>query len=261
MKNKLILGFGIVLILFMMVGVRGEMTLWSDIVIDEDNSAVAHHSYYQYYDDIEASDTFESIFIELKKSLLAGRTNNVYLWAIIEPMPYDAGNFTINYCDYNVTHIKNDYDNDGNLINVTEVDYGFTYPSLVSANTTYLYLKLKNRDSLVTDIRCFYNDSDYLYDQNFLGGRGGIYLPANKCGDCEEYTLEELSDEIERTDEIIIEKTRIYNLIQSVMDFNFQIWLYVYWIIKLTLFLAGIGLLFYGVYHLYLFIRDIERKI
>lgn len=261
MKNQLTFALAVLfLVALFSLSVNAEMTLWSNVIIDEDSSTVAHHSYYQYYDDIEELSRAGQLFVDLKRSLYAGRTNDVILWAIIENMSYDTGNYTVNYCEYNVTHIKTDYDNDGNLINTTSIDYGFVY-SGTPTNTTYLFFQMKNRDSLITDLRCYYNDSDYLYDESILFARGGIYLPANKCNDCEEYTLEELSNAIERTDEIIADETGIYNTIQTLIGFIFQLWLAVFWLIKLVLLLTGVTLIFAGVYYLFLFLRDIERSI
>lgn len=243
------------------ISVSGEMTLWSNVIIDDNTDSVSQHSYYQYYDDIEALTTLDSALLDLKRSLLSGRTNDVYLWAIIEKMPYNTTNYTINYCEYNITHTQTDYDSNGNLIQINESTYGFVYSSLPSANTTYLFFRLKNRDSLVSDIRCYYNDSNYLYDENILFGRGGIYLPANKCGDCEEYTLEELSNEIDRTDEIIEQETSIYNIIQSVIDFNFTLWLIAYWLAIILFVMAGVTLIFGAMYYVYRLIKDIEENI
>jgi hypothetical protein len=198
--------------------------------------------------------------IDLKRSLYSGRTNDVVLWAIIEGMPYNTSNYTIDYCEYNVTHIKTDYDDSGNLVNTSKENFNYLYSSSPT-NTTYLFVQMKNRDQLITDLRCYYNESGFLYDENILFARGGIYLSANKCNDCTEFTLEELSNEIGRTDEIIKEETSIYVIIQKVIDFNFQLWLIASWMIKLLFFLVGIFLVFYGVYSLYVFLRDIERSV
>lgn len=239
-----------------------EMTAWSSVGIHEETNSVTHHSYYQYYDDIEELSRGGQLFIDIKRSLLSGRTNNVIVWAIIEPMPYITPNYTITHCDFNISWTKTDYDNDGNLISTNETKLGFTYSS-GGVNTTELYFPLKNRDSLVTDVECYYNTTNpaYLYNEGVLFGRSGIYIPANKCNDCEEFTLEQLSNEIERTDEIIQQETAIYVIIQKIIDYNYQIWLIASWLIKLMLLMGGIFLVFYGLYYLYYFLKDIHDKI
>jgi hypothetical protein len=177
-------------------------------------------------------------------------------------MPFVLANYTIDYCEFNVSRTITNYDNDGNLISVNETTYGYTYAG-GGFNKTYLYFELKNRDSLVTDVQCYYNTTDpsLLHSENILFGRSGIYIPANKCNDCEEFSLEELSNEIGRTDEIIQEETEIYEIIQKIIDYNYRIWLIVSWLIKLLLVIAGIFLIFSALFYLYHFLKDIHDKI
>jgi hypothetical protein len=261
MKNKFKFTFAILfLAVLLSTNVFGEMTLWSSVSIDTNANSVNHHSYYQYYDDIEELSRGGQLIVDLKRSLYAGRTNDVIVRAIIEPMPYNLTNYTIDYCEFNATHTMTDYDNDGNLIGVNETTYGYTYSS-TPANTTEILFKMKNRDSLVVDTRCYYNNSNYLYDENILFARNGIYLPANKCNDCEEFSLEELSNEIERTEQKTEKEIAIYNNVQSIISFNFSIWLFVSWIIKIGLLLLGISLIFMAIYYLYQFVKDIEARI
>lgn len=252
----------IFLAVLLSVSVKSEMVSWSSVAIHENTNSVSHHSYYQYYDDIEELSRGGQLIVDLKRSLLSGRTNNVIVWANIEPMPYVTANYTISYCEMNVSWMKTDYDNDGNLISTNETILGFTY-SGGGINTTELYFELKNRDSLVTDVQCYYNTTNptYLYDESVLFGRSGIYIPANKCNDCEEFTLEQLSNEIERQDQIIAEETSIYVIIQKVIDFNFQIWLILSWLVKLLLLIVAVFLVFYAIYYLYVFLKDIHDKI
>jgi len=265
MKNKLLfIGLAFIFLILLCNLGKSEMTSWSSVSVHEETNSVTHHSYYQYYDDIEELSRGGQLFIDIKRTLLSGRTNNVIVWAIIEPMPYVAPNFTITHCDFNITWTKTDYDSDGNLISSNETKLGYTYSS-GGTNTTELYFKLKNRDSLVTDVECYYNTTDpdllYGYPDDILFGRSGIYLPANKCNDCQEYTLEELSNEIERTDEIIQEETAIYEVIQKIIEYDFKLWLIASWLVKLLLVVGGIFLVFYGIYYLYLFLKDIHDKI
>lgn len=238
-----------------------EMVLWSSVSIDTNTNSVNHHSYYQYYDDIEELSRGGQLLVDLKRSLYAGRTNDVLAWAIIEPMPYVTANYTIDYCVFNATHTKTDYDNSGNLIGVNETTYGYIYSSTGITNTTEILFKMKNRDSLIVDTRCFYNTSGYLYDESILFGRNGVYVPANKCNDCEEFSLEELSNEIERTEQKTAKEIAIYNNVQSLVTFNFSVWLYASWIVKIGLLLLAISLIFLSIYSLYQFVKDIERRI
>ena len=260
MKNGFKFIFALMFLMAIFPLVSGEMVLWENVIIDNSANSVSHHAYYQYYDDIEELSRGGQLIVDLKRSLYAGRTNDVLVWANIEPMPYVTANYTINYCELNATHLMTDYDNSGNLISTNETTYGYIY-SGTPANTTFLFFKMKNRDSLIIDARCYYNDSNYLYQDSILFARSGIYLPANKCNDCTQYTLEELSNEIDRQDQMIQQETSIYVIIQKVIDFNFKMWLIVLWLVKLLLVLIAIFFVFYGIYYLYKFLKDIHDKI
>lgn len=249
------------LVTLMALSVNAEMYLWNEVKIREDVGAVSQYGYFQFYDDIEAISNLDQVLLDLKRSLYAGRTVDLTLYGVVEHMPYNTTNYTIDYCEFNVTHLKTNYDNEGNLISTNETTYGWLYTSNPTANITTVYLELRNRDSVTYDMRCYYNDTDYLYDESILFGSVTTYLPANKCNDCEEYTLEELSNEIERTDDIIEEETAIYRIVQTLFDFDFQIWLIVSWLVKILAVVVAISLAFYGVYHLFLFLRDIEGQI
>lgn len=259
MNKKIIFSFcSFLLVLTMLNLASGEITFWQNTRINQNDLSVTDAGYYQFYDDIETLR--DTAFLDIKKALYQGRTIDIFLSANIEAMPYNTTNYIINYCEFNITHSKAEYDNEGNLLNMTDIIYGYVYNS-TPVNTTEILITMKNRDSLVYGLSCYYNDSAYLFDESILFGRVATYFPAHKCNDCTQYSLEELSNEIERADEITEKELSIYNLMQEIVNFNFKIWLYVAWIVKIGFLILGVSLIFLGIYWMYQFIKDIERRI
>lgn len=260
MNKKILVGMIAFCLLLSISLASAEVYFWNEVKIRNDSNSVSHYGYFQFYDDIEALTGLDQILLDLKKTLYAGRHVDLILRGIVENMPFDTGNYTVDYCEWNITHIQMEYDNEGNLISSTEVLHEFIYITNVTNETT-IHLELKNRDSLIYDLRCYYNDSNFLYDESILFGRVATFYQANKCNDCKEFTIEELSNEIERTDEILIEELTIYGVIQNVVGFNFQIWLIISWFIKILFLLVAVGLIFMSVYYFYRFLKDVESRI
>jgi hypothetical protein len=86
-------------------------------------------------------------------------------------------------------------------------------------------------------------------------------MPSFECEGCTQYTLEELSYQTEKSDEITANEVAMYDKIQIAVDWNFQIWLILSWIIKIAMVLVAVGLIFASVYYFYVFLRDIEKEI
>jgi hypothetical protein len=94
-----------------------------------------------------------------------------------------------------------------------------------------------------------------------LVGQFDVFLPSYECKGCEEYTLEELSNQIEKNEEITLNELTIYENIQKAVDWNFTIWLIISWIIKIGFIIIAVGLIFVSVYYFYQFLQDIARNV
>jgi hypothetical protein len=92
-------------------------------------------------------------------------------------------------------------------------------------------------------------------------GRVDTFFGSYACEDCEEYSLEELSNQIDRAEEITEDELEIYDIIQQIVSLNFRLWLIASWLTKIFFLLFTIGLIFAGVYYVYRFLNDIANKI
>jgi len=242
------------LLTIMPIFVNAEMWLWEDTIISYNNNLVTKHGYYQF-EDTSAS------------GIGRDKPIGMVLWYVVEGLPYNltavgyAGE--VDWCNFTIQHDKSSWEiSDGQkYLNRTIVRESYYFQNTINSSSAQLYYELKDRDSLVADMVCHYTDSSSVFIENTLFGRWTTYFGAYECMDCEEYSLEELSNQIERNEDIIEEETEVYEKIQSIIDMNYQLWLIVSWIIKIGFVMAGIGLIFSGVYYLYNFFKDIERQI
>lgn len=234
-------------IIFLMSLVSAEVNLWEDILISETDQTVTEHSYYQF-DDTSVTN------IGFSKDV------QVILGIDVEALPFDAGTFVVDWCNWTIKHTKNRYSSLGNHENAsTEITNN--YYSSNSSSSELLYFELKDKDSLVSDVVCHYNDSNNLYQDNVLIGKVTTFFPAFECDECEEFTLEELSNEVERLDQTIEDEVEVYDNIQTAIGWNFEIWLILFWIFKLIVVFIALSMVFAVVYYMYMLVRNVERKI
>lgn len=258
MKHKLLLTlFVIICLSFILTSVNAEVNFWEQTAINANDNSVSDHTYVQFYDDIYDTNP---LVLDLKKSLLSGRTVPVLISADVQAMPFVTANYTILYCNWTVLVTQNNYDSSGNLISASIGTISVLFQNN-SANNTQMSFALKNRDSLVSDLKCFYDSGSHLFEENILFGDTAVYFPANKCNECTQYSIEELSNEVARIDETTTKETSIYNGIQTVISYNFQIWLIASWLIKIAFIFVGIGAIFLGVWWVYEYLREIEKQI
>ena len=247
-------------IAFMIVPMASaEVSLWTDIYINNDDQTVSQYGYYQF-DDTSARGVGRDKPIE------------IILWYTVEALPYDL---TVNYsgyvdwCNLTIKHDMNEYGGTfwsavglegGNYINTTTeiTNYYFENTSLSYDQLSFF---LKDKDSLTAEMECHYTDSSSVFVESILFGRFDTILGAYQCNDCEEYSLEQLSNEIDRNEQIIIDQSEVYDKIQSVMVINFNVWLIISWILKIGLLFTAVTLIFGGIYWLYLLFKSIEDEI
>lgn len=233
---------------------KSEVYLWNDVLINENQSKVTNHLFY-WVEDTSLSGICKNKDITL------------VLWAVIQPLPYNltafnpAYNGSIDRCDltYNIYH--NDYDSEGNLVNtsVGTINYTFSGTGNVTSNQTKI--EMRARDSVTADLSCHYTDPDFLYADNVLIGRITTYMSTFECEGCEKYSLEELSYQTEKEQEITQNELEIYDNIQNVIGWNFKFWLIASWIVKIGFVIGGIGLIFGIAYFFYAFLKKLGEKV
>jgi hypothetical protein len=261
MKTKLLtLMFGMIFLLAIMPFAFGEIYLWNSVGIDNSTSVVNYHAFY-WFEDTSA------------RGIGKQKDVPIVLIYVVEPLPYDLTNHSywgeVDWCNFTIKHSHNIYGTTfiawqgffgGELLNTTtEVQsFYFTNTSLSSDKIT---INMRDRDTLTATMTCHYTDSRSLYVENILFGRFTTFMPSFECDGCSKYSLEELSYQTEKQEEITTNELAIYTKIQTAIDWNFQIWLIVSWIIKIAFILIGVGLIFAGVYYFYIFLQNIGKQI
>jgi hypothetical protein len=260
-KNLLTLMMGTIFLLAIMTTfVNAEVTFWTDINIDYDDQTVVQHGYYQF-DDTSA------------KGIGRNKPIEVILWYDVSALPFNLNpsNYSgyVDWCNFTITQYKNEYGTEyiawqgfvgGEYLDTT-VEIDNYYFANTTASSGQLSYDLKDKDSLIIDMKCHYTDANSTFADSVLFGRFTTYFGAYECDDCEEYSLEELSNEIERNEQATAEGTEIYEKIQYVIDMNYNLWLIASWLIKIAFVFTALGLVFGGVYWLYLLFKNIEREI
>jgi hypothetical protein len=236
--------------------VRSEYSLWTTQLMNNIsseylyNSTVQDHIFYQF-DDTSIEDVGKNKPIALR------------LFYSIQPLPYVLTGYggEVDWCSLVVRHFKNIYDSDGNRIN-TSIEYtNMNFSTNASSDYGYLDFDMRSDDTISGDIYCHYSNVSTLYVENVLVGRWTTFLPSFECKGCSDYTLEELSNEIERSDEIYIQQTQIYLRLQDFVELDFKVWLILKWIIYIAFLFVAIGLLLYSGYYFYSLIKRLESEI
>src|SRR4030042_3496075 len=248
MKSKLFLICMFILIL--MPFIVGELFLWTTENINEVDSTVTQHSYYQF-------DDTSAYWIGRTKGVIM---NFVY---VIEPLPYNLSGYggEVDWCNLSINHLNHIYNSDSELINTTSTLYNVYTGGVTNLSTGTIDITVFDKDSILVDMECHYTNSSTLYVENVLVGQYTTYFPSFECKGCSDYSLEELSNEIDRSDEIALDQTRIYENIQGIISLIFKLWLIVNWLIKIAFVVISISLIFIGVYYLYHLFKDVEKNI
>jgi hypothetical protein len=261
-KNIMMIIMGMIFLVVTMQLISGEIYLWNEIKVDNTTQIVNYHAYYQFLD-TSASDIGSGTYTALT------------LKYHIEPLPLNltpdgATLGEVDWCNFTITHIKNIYGttfvafegfSGGQLLNTTVETQNIYFSTNASVDEGLIVILLKDKDSVTADMRCHYTTSDGLYWKNILAGRFDTFMSSFECSQCKDYSLEQLSNMAQRNENITANQVSVYYNIQKVVDFNWQIWLIVSWILKIGFIFIGVGLIFAGVYYFYVFFSNIGREL
>jgi hypothetical protein len=247
--KKLLNLTGMMILLILIPFINAEISFWTDTILDNSTSVVRYHSFYQ------VEDTSPNGVGKHKPVVLQINYETQSLpYNLTLQNPLYSG--SVDWCNFTILNYQNIYDNDLNLIN-TSID---TYNEYITTgiSETY-YISLFDRDSTTIDMDCHFTDVNYLYVENFLAGRFTTFFPSFECKGCEQYTIEQLSNEADRLDNMTIKELAVYNGIQKIIDMNFKVWVIFSWFIKIGLLILSLGLIFAGVYYLYKYFDSLSK--
>ena len=256
MKNLLVMGIFLLLISPL---IASEMFLWNNVIVDKTDSVVKYHAYY-WFDDTSARG------IGKQKDI------PVTLYYEVEPLPYNLTNEgywgEVDWCNLTILSYHNVYGTSfsafegfegGELINTT-TEFQSYYFSSSNLGFGQIVLNMRDKDSFVADMTCHYTDIRSLYIENILFGRFTTYIPSFECEGCSQYTLEELSNQIDSQEEITENELEIYNRFQTMIGWNFQIWIILSYILKIGFIFIAIGLIFSSGYYFYMLLKKIGEE-
>lgn len=250
MKYKILtLAISMILLMVIMPNfVNAEIFLWNDVITSKAGNFTSHHAYYQLDD---TSDGFK----------WRNREVPITIKFTTQDLPFNlsAGHGQVTSCNFSFTAFHNTYDDDGNFLGDTTESGSFFFDSGI--NEGEVTILLKDDDDITADFKCIYTDNEFLFESNILVGRISTFLPSFECKGCTEFTLEELSDEIDRSENTIRSELAIYKIIQDVIKRNFQLWLIASWIAKTFLLIFAIGLIFASAYYMWKFFEDVSKRI
>lgn len=237
---------GIFLLASMFSFVSGEIYLWNNDAVSIADNTTTHHAFYKLDD---TSEGFR----------LRNKGVDVEIYYHTQNLPYALTYANVDWCNLTIIHYQNEYDDDNNLVNYTTEVQSYYFNS--GTNSGSVFVNLKDADELSADFKCHYENQGDLYQDNILVGSFSTYTPTYECKGCSDYTIEELSNAVEQSEEITESELKVYEIIGTIMGLNYRVWLIASWIIKLGLLLLAVGLVFSGVYYIYRFLQDISRRI
>lgn len=258
MKIQLLtLMMGMILLMAIMpTFVSSEIYLWNSVVKDNVTSVVKYHAFY-FFDDTSAKGI--------------GKQKDVPLTLMYQvqslPLTLDSGN-QIDWCNLTISHYHNIYGTTfiawqgflgGELLNTTTTTQNLYFNS--GSSSDKITINMRDKDYLTATFTCHYTNNTNLYEKNILAGNFATYMPSFECEGCSQYSLEELSQQTEKQSEITTNELAIYDKIQIAIDWNFQIWLILSWILKIAFIFVGIGLIFASVYYFYIFFKKLGEAI
>jgi len=251
MNRQILLIIGMIILVLLPLS-TAEVYIYNTVSTDNSTSTVTNEGYYQLIDSSPSGIT-------------SMKDTSITLYSVVEALPYNLTaygyNGYVDWCNLTIRHLKHTYEFNLALIVVNKTEtvtdsYYFANSSLNSSQFTY---NLRDRDYLTFFMKCHYTDVNYLYVENALFGRVTTYMPSFECSDCSENSLEEITHRVDTQQEAINNEVEIYENIQTIVGWNYQIWLIVSWILKIGFILLGVALIVMSVYYFYQFLLELAR--
>jgi len=248
----------IILLIAIMLSIsfaNAEMNLWNNAVLDKTNSIVKYHAFY-VFDDTSS------------KGIGKNKDVPVIVYYNVQALPYNLTGGAVDWCNLSITSFHNIYGTDfiafqgffgGQLLNTT-TDTQSYYFGTGGASNGQITLNMRDKDNAIIDMSCHYTDPNYLYQDNVLVGRFTTYLSSYECEKCTQY-YEEVSNEADYSDELTQNELGIYNKVQSVITWDYQVWLIASWVIKIAILFIAVALIFSGAYFFYSYLKKLGNSL
>lgn len=171
----------------------------------------------------------------------------VYYNAMLKSWNLDNPNYYVNNCTLNsrIWHIgENDTYYDTTLIFNYDVDY---------ANAKEFYF-LSDGDTIFIDMKCYFNSTAPSSSQ--MPTSMQITTPTWKCKACQYYNWAITEKTIMKAGDVSDKTTQVMTFIKQIIFLNFEMWVILFWILIILLFFISIGLIFAGVYWVFMYMKN-----
>jgi hypothetical protein len=255
MKNKILILMTAILLLISIGSVISEEYLYNTVSLSQSEQTVNNHAFY-WFDD--TSETHAGMQKDIP----------ITFYYVVQQLPYNLTNGNVDWCNFTITHFKNIYGVSfefgigwsSSIINTT-IETQNVYFTTALITSGQITVNVRKSDTISADMKCHYENVSDLYEDNLLIGQITTYMPSFECNQCSQFDFEQLTYQTENAESITQNQIAIYDRIQTVIDWNFQIWLILSWIIKIVFLLLAVGLIFSGVYFFYQFLKKISESI
>lgn len=251
MKNKILILFALALFISLTFA-SADIQLWRENIINTNTSIVRTHGYFQFQDD---------------STNLIGKSQSVPLAVqyFYQSLPYNISqtypqypNALVDWCNVTLTKNSFTYDSLGNTATENQTVYNTILENVVT-NSNITYFEFHHQDSLIVDIDCHYTNPDTLFIDNVLFTDFDNWFPAYRCTECGDSKLQVLADEIKYNQAQSEKEISIYQKIQTLIGYNFKLWYYANYLIRILLVISVIALIFAMAYFIYLLIESLGR--
>lgn len=255
MKKQLtIINFGIILALLLISLVSSVTDHYQEVILYPENEHITRRVVSVFWLGFD----FDSGFLgsgAVNDEITSDELLEVEIDYSIYIQRWNSANY--NYAVQNCTLTINYFENKANE------SYIFYERTITKDDADILgdkyFVRLNQKDGLSAFMDCYFIDEDsrILDTPTELS----IKLPTYECKTCQYYEWSVQQRDIGKARTIGENSVSVWNYIKKVIDLNFEIILALFWLILILMAIGGFGLVFFGIYWLFLYLRKISREI
>lgn len=163
----------------------------------------------------------------------------------------DNPNYFIDYCNMSIKQSTK-------LTNYTELEYIYLNQNDLDLFNIKYFLKMKDGDCVIAEQQCKYNEFSLTsyYD---MPAEMKLVTPTYECKACQSYEASLIEREIDKTNTINNNKSRIMNFIKKFIELNFELLLTLFWLFSILMLFIAVGFIFFIFYWLYIYIERLGK--
>lgn len=241
--------FLLTIILLNVNNASAEINLWTNTIVDSNSSTVS------MYELINVGDTSTAIASIPRATPVTIRYDTQLLPYNISQYYPQYQNAVVDWCNLTLKFEANEINTtSGQIQNYSTLVTSYYFTNFSSGTLNY---NMNNEDVLSVEMKCHYTNPDTLFIDSVYFGQFAVFFPARSCTGCDEHSFEQLTQANDAFASGAVQELGIYGIIQNIVEKNFQLWFIVAWILRIGILLASVGLIFAGVYFMYVYITKL----